>query len=134
MAVRFGFRDAATMDAIAASMMTFPHDHLNQLQCFPGTSEVLTHLRESYRLGTMSNWHWSLADFLTSCGIPQHLELAVTSGRVGYRKSHPKIFENALALANIAPEQKVMLGDSYESDVIGAQGAGIPAMLVDRWD
>ena len=56
-----------------------------------------------------------------------------TFGQVGYRKSHPKIFEKALALANIAPEQMVIMGDSYESDVLGAPGVGIPAMLVDRW-
>ena len=57
----------------------------------------------------------------------------IASARVGYRKPHPNIFRSALALANIGPEQVVMVGDSYESDVLGAEGVGISAVLLNRW-
>lgn len=133
LAEQCGFTDAATVDVIVAELMAFSHDHLSQLQLFLDAPEVLTLLAERYRLATMSNWHWGLSDFLTTHGIRQHFELVVTSGRVGYRKPHPEIFNYALNHLKVGPEQVVMVGDSYESDVLGAQGVGIPAILVDRW-
>jgi putative hydrolase of the HAD superfamily len=39
----------------------------------------------------------------------------------------------ALALAGVQPERAVMVGDSYESDVLGAQRLGMSSVLVNRW-
>ena len=113
--------------------MAISYNNTDQLQLFPDTVQVLSRLAESYRLVAVSNWYWGLKDYLTTRGISTYFEVVVTSAQVGYRKPHPEIFKHALALAKVEPEQAVMIGDSYESDVVAAQELGIPAVLLDRW-
>ena len=130
---RCGFTGGTTSETIATELMAFPDHDPDYMQMFPDTIHVLSRLVEPYRLAAVSNWYWDLADFLTASGIGKYFEAVVTSAQVGYRKPHPQIFKHALALANVDPERAVMVGDSYESDVIGAQGVGMPAILLDRW-
>ncbi|MEA2422373.1 MAG: hypothetical protein QOF55_1472, partial [Thermoleophilaceae bacterium] len=56
----------------------------------------------------------------------------VSSASVGANKPAPAVFEAALALAGCGPEDAVHVGDSVESDVVGAQAAGVRALLIDR--
>lgn len=45
-------------------------------------------------------------------------------------KPQPELFHQALSILGIEPARAVMIGDSPESDVAGAQAAGIPSILV----
>jgi putative hydrolase of the HAD superfamily len=47
----------------------------------------------------------------------------------GVKKPHRDIFDFALSLANASREESIMIGDSYEADVIGAIEAGIEAVF-----
>jgi putative hydrolase of the HAD superfamily len=47
----------------------------------------------------------------------------------GVKKPHRNIFDFALSLANASKEESLMIGDSYEADIIGAQEAGIEAVF-----
>ena len=70
-----------------------------------------------------------LADHL---GIAEHIDFTVTSGEVNAEKPHPAIFQAALTKAGAQPEEAVHVGDQPTSDVEGAMGAGIEAVLLDR--
>jgi putative hydrolase of the HAD superfamily len=56
----------------------------------------------------------------------------VISEAAGINKPHREIFEIALRAAGSQPSETVMLGDSWENDVVGALGAGIAAAWLDR--
>lgn len=56
----------------------------------------------------------------------------VISEAAGVNKPDPVIFEIALRAAGAAPSEAVMLGDSWENDVVGALGMGIAAAWLDR--
>ncbi|HEU4863346.1 MAG TPA: HAD-IA family hydrolase [Candidatus Limnocylindria bacterium] len=56
----------------------------------------------------------------------------VISEAAGVNKPDPAIFEIALRVAGAAPSEAVMLGDSWENDVVGALGMGIAAAWLDR--
>ena len=56
----------------------------------------------------------------------------VISEAAGINKPHRQIFEMALRAAGSEPSQAVMLGDSWENDVVGALGDGIAAAWLDR--
>jgi putative hydrolase of the HAD superfamily len=57
----------------------------------------------------------------------------VTAADAGYAKPEAPIFRLALERAGAPASRTIMIGDSYERDVLGARGAGIPrAILVDR--
>lgn len=56
----------------------------------------------------------------------------VISEAAGVNKPDPAIFEIALRVAGATPAEAVMLGDSWENDVVGAVRAGIAAAWLDR--
>ena len=53
-------------------------------------------------------------------------QIMVVSEECGVAKPHPKIFETALKLLNVAPEKTLMIGDSLTSDGQGAKNLKIP--------
>lgn len=72
-------------------------------------------------------------DVLPATGITALWDGVVTAAEAGYAKPEPPIFRLALERAGVPPSRAIMIGDSYERDVLGARAAGIPrAVLVDR--
>jgi putative hydrolase of the HAD superfamily len=53
----------------------------------------------------------------------------VTSVDVGVRKPHALIFETALRTLGVRPEESVMVGDSYEIDLVPAAVLGMAPIL-----
>jgi FMN phosphatase YigB (HAD superfamily) len=67
-----------------------------------------------------------------SLGIDTYLNFTVTSQEVGTSKPHAPIFRAALQKAGVQPLEAMHVGDQYQSDVLGAKGAGIHPVLLDR--
>lgn len=55
----------------------------------------------------------------------EYSERMVTSEEAGHEKPHPHIFLLGVQKLGLAPAEAVMIGDSYEKDVVGAWNAGI---------
>ncbi|MEZ4606819.1 MAG: HAD-IA family hydrolase [Deinococcales bacterium] len=53
----------------------------------------------------------------------------MTSVSFGYRKPHASIFSYVLEQLSLQPDEAIMIGDSWEKDVLGAYGAGLRAVL-----
>lgn len=72
-------------------------------------------------------------DILPATGITELWDGVVTAAEAGYPKPEAPIFRLALEAAGVPASRAIMVGDSYERDVLGARAAGIPrAVLVDR--
>jgi putative hydrolase of the HAD superfamily len=84
------------------------------------------------RLLVVSNWDASLNEVLDRLGLSPMLDGVVTSAEFGERKPAPEIFEHALALAGVAADEAIHIGDSLAEDVAGARAAGIEAVLIKR--
>jgi 2-haloacid dehalogenase/putative hydrolase of the HAD superfamily len=56
----------------------------------------------------------------------------VTSEDCRAYKPHPAPFERALSLLGLPPSHALHVGDSWGSDVVGAQAAGIPVLWINR--
>ena len=52
-----------------------------------------------------------------------------SSEEVGYKKPNPIIFNYALEKANAVNTSSLMIGDSYQADILGAINVGINAIL-----
>jgi putative hydrolase of the HAD superfamily len=103
------------------------------LRPYPEVPEVLETLRtEGYRLGIVSNWSWSLRDRVKGAGLEDYFELVWGSAYAGCHKPHPCIFEQALTQMGLDAARVLYAGDSYRHDVLGARGAGLSPVLVDR--
>ncbi|MFH1332354.1 MAG: HAD family hydrolase [archaeon] len=101
---------------------------------FPETMEVLDQLKESgYKLILLSNSDcFSIEEIMEKYDLNKYFDTVILSYQVHMLKSNPRIFHNLLNDMKIGQEEAVMVGDSIESDIIGAKKAGIDAMLVDR--
>ena len=71
-------------------------------------------------------------DKLTVCGLRPHVDVLVTSEEYGCTKPDPKLFRIALGLAGCAQEEAVMVGDAWDTDIVGARNAGIRAVWFNR--
>jgi putative hydrolase of the HAD superfamily len=100
---------------------------------FAEVPDVLRVARErGVRLIVVSNWDVSLHDVLAETGLAPLLDGVVTSAELGSAKPAAAIFERGLALAGVAAEEAVHVGDSIAYDVAGARAAGITPLLVVR--
>jgi putative hydrolase of the HAD superfamily len=84
------------------------------------------------RLAVVSNWGWAAPELLQTLELARHFEVLSISARVGFQKPHPAIFEHALELLEVRPDEVVHVGDDAAADVAGARRAGIEAVLIDR--
>lgn len=100
--------------------------------CPPQAHRTLTSLREAgYILGLVSNRDKPLDELCRQHGLEDYFAFTLSSGQVGATKPDPRIFEEALQRAGVAPEEAVYVGDNYFTDVIGAQRAGLTPILLD---
>jgi putative hydrolase of the HAD superfamily len=94
---------------------------------------VLRTLRQrGLMLGLISNTHRSLDAFQSHFELDELIAAAVSSCEHGYNKPHPSIFRTALKLLSVAPEEAVMVGDSYRHDIEGARTVGMRGVLLRR--
>jgi HAD superfamily hydrolase (TIGR01509 family) len=80
----------------------------------------------------VSNWDVSLLEVLELVGLAPLLDGVVTSAAVGAAKPAAAVFRHALALAGVAADRALHVGDSLAEDVRGAQACGIRAVLLSR--
>jgi putative hydrolase of the HAD superfamily len=83
-------------------------------------------------LGLISNVGQELASICDDLGFTPYFDFKVSSLEVGCDKPHPGIFLAALERAGVEPPEALYIGDQYDLDVVGAQGVGIKAVLLDR--
>ena len=104
------------------------------LALFDDVLPSLRRLKElGLALGLISNINRTGPDLLQSLGLEGALDSAVTSREVGAEKPHAPIFLAALERLGATPAEAVHVGDQYASDIAGALGVGMRAVLIDRY-
>lgn len=84
------------------------------------------------KIAVVSNWDARLRRIADGLGLVKLVDAMVISSEAGVRKPNPKIFERALELVGVAPNEAVHIGDVYDEDVVGARRAGLQGHLIDR--
>jgi putative hydrolase of the HAD superfamily len=105
------------------------------LVLFDDVAPTLTELKKrGLALGLISNIEQDIDETLTRLGLPSWLDIVVTSQDANANKPQPEIFLEALKRADVQPSEALYIGDQYQVDVIGANGAGMTGILLDRTD
>lgn len=113
--------------------MAFEADYLRlcpqKTHLFPNVHETLGYLQERYALHLISNGFGDAAETkVTRCNLKKYFSTIVISEVVGVHKPHPEIFHYAVSNAKTAILHSVMIGDSIEADIRGAQNIGMDAI------
>lgn len=123
-------------EVIAAIIVRFQEEFDPQPYLQPGAKEILWNLREAgLVVGLVSNRGEPLTGLAIELDIIEHFNFTLSAGQVNSWKPDAGIFRHALRLGGeAAPEEAVYVGDNYYTDVVGASGVGIDAILVDEED
>ena len=87
---------------------------------------------QGYQLGVISNLRRDMDQLCNDLHMSPFLDFCLTSAEVGAEKPDPAIFVAALERAGVKPAEAVHVGDQPRSDLVGARGAGLHAVLLDR--
>lgn len=104
-----------------------------QTHLFPDAIDTLEKLKNSnYELHIITNGFLEVQHIkLDKSGLKPYFDVVLCSEEVGKNKPARLVFDHALNLANAKVDESVMIGDNYEADVVGAENAGIRAILFD---
>lgn len=83
------------------------------------------------RLGVVSNRSRPFLDVLEKHEIGAFFDLTLAAGEIDTWKPDPRIFVYAAERLGVKPEDALYVGDNYYADILGAQQAGMPAVLYD---
>lgn len=88
--------------------------------------EVLEYLAPKYNLYILSNGFQELqCHKMRSAGIDHYFKKVVLSDDIGVLKPWPEIFHFAMSATQSELRESLMVGDSWENDIMGAQGVGM---------
>jgi putative hydrolase of the HAD superfamily len=85
-----------------------------------------------FELGLISNSHRPLDSFGSHFELDGLISATMSSSDHGFLKPHPSIFQAALDLMRVRPDEAVMVGDSFAHDIVGARQAGMRGILLAR--
>jgi HAD superfamily hydrolase (TIGR01549 family) len=114
----------------ALNSMPWRARHLHLYEDAVSTLQALR--AAGYRLGVATARALSaavVAQELREQGMPEIFEVIATSGEVGYRKPHPLVFASAARQLGVQAERALVVGDSYESDIVPAASLGMIPVL-----
>lgn len=119
------------VDGLLSDMQRAPFERVLFGDVLP-TLAVLD--RRGLKLGLISNVDQEINPLLAKLGLSSYFVVVITSKDAGVTKPAPRIFHEALRRADVAAEDTLYVGDQYQLDVLGARGAGLQALLLDRED
>lgn len=104
-----------------------------QTNLFPDTLETLEKLKnDNFELHIITNGFSEVQHIkLDKSGLKPYFDIVLCSEEVGKSKPSRLVFDHALELAKAKADESIMIGDSYEADIVGAENAGIRAILFD---
>ena len=93
---------------------------------FEGALEVLEYLSHKYSLHIITNGFEEVQyKKIENSGIKNYFTTITTSEEVRVKKPNPVIFKRALEKANAQIKKSIMIGDSFEADILGAEKVGL---------
>ena len=96
---------------------------------FQGTISLLEKLKTQYQLHIITNGFEVVQQHkIKKSGLAPYFQNIITAERVGFKKPNPIIFVYALDQTKTIPEKSLMVGDSFEADILGALNIGMQAI------
>lgn len=97
---------------------------------FDDAHDVLDYLKTKFKLHIITNGFKEIqATKLSTTNLDKYFDLILCSEEIGVNKPHPNVFNAALYKTGAVQNESVMIGDSFQADILGAHGVGIDAIF-----
>ncbi|MDB5021423.1 MAG: noncanonical pyrimidine nucleotidase, YjjG family [Pedobacter sp.] len=97
---------------------------------FDGAQKVLAYLQKKYTLHIISNgFKETTLTKMELSGLNPYFSNVIISEEVGVNKPDKAVFQYAIDKASAKIEESIMIGDSLEADIYGAQNFGMKAIF-----
>jgi putative hydrolase of the HAD superfamily len=98
-----------------------------------GTFELLDYLQGKYHLHILTNGFAEIQDIkMEVSGLNKYFKHIIASENAGAKKPHPLAFDYTLKQIGTNNAECLMIGDSIESDIKGAQNFGLDTIYFNR--
>lgn len=119
----FGLKDLELAERMAAGYLEIS-PRLKAL--FPDTVEVLQYLQGKYAMHLITNGFAEVQWIkIENSGLKPFFEHIIISEEVGTQKPDKAIFELLIQRAGTHKDDCIMIGDNFNTDIVGAKNAGI---------
>ena len=99
---------------------------VNQTKLIEGARKVLDYLHGRYKIAIITNGFKEVQyDKIFKSKLSKYFSKVFISEEIGTPKPGKKIFEHALKSMNAPKKSTLMIGDSWEADILGAMNFGI---------
>lgn len=108
-------------------------EYLHFMKPYPDVKPTLRRLKKDYRLGIIANGNPKRCYlFLEKNKLANFFQVITVSGETAFKKPEPFLFLYSLSNLNCLPNETIMVGDRYDTDVVGAKKLGICTIRVKR--
>src|SRR5262245_6299130 len=101
-------------------------------ELYPEVAEVLEQLRSRFQLAVISNFDGRLRLTLWHLDISKFFAWIFISSEIGADKPDPEIYQRAVKLMNLKPNEVLHVGDDAERDWDAAAAAGLHVFRLER--
>jgi putative hydrolase of the HAD superfamily len=112
----------------------FPRERRQRPYVYEETFAILDKLKGNVKLLLLTNGSPDLQKEKLA-GVPliaPYFDHIIISGEFGIGKPDPTIFQYAMELLRIRPEEGIMVGDKLTTDILGSNRVGMPNAWVNR--
>ncbi|MBX8633034.1 MAG: HAD family hydrolase [Thermoplasmata archaeon] len=121
-------------DELSSLIVSYDAEFSKQCRTVPGAREILAGIRDGgIKIGVITNGpRKTQIKTLERLKLNPLIDFMITPDDAGALKPDPRIFIRATDLAEVPPENSVMVGDSWANDILGASSLGIKPVWFNR--
>lgn len=119
----FGINDSAYAKKLSDD---FLERTTHKTKLVEGTMELLNYLQPKYKMHILSNGFREVQyKKIENSGLMPYFDKIILSEDAGINKPHADMFTYALINTNSRRDQTIMIGDSWDADIVGAHNSRI---------